>query len=139
MATRQGPEGSGLAIGGLSERTGCTAETIRYYERIGLMPPPPRTMGGHRVYDGPLAKRLGFICRSRSLGFTLKEVRELLHLVDAGDYTCRDVKSITQDHLGEVRRKIADLQKLEAVLRDAVTRCDGGNRRECPILETLYD
>lgn len=77
-----------LTIGMLSSRTGCNIETIRYYEQIGLLPPPPRSQGGHRLYEEDLRRRLGFIRRSRDLGFTLDETRGLLRLVDGGAYTC---------------------------------------------------
>jgi MerR family mercuric resistance operon transcriptional regulator len=76
-----------MTIGPLSEKTGCNIETIRYYERIGMMPKPPRTAGGHRVYREEHLKRLTFIRRSRELGFTLDQVRNLLLLVDGDDFT----------------------------------------------------
>ena len=81
-----------LTRGALAARTGCNIETIRYYERIGLLPPPPRSAGGHRLYGRDLVKRLTFVRRSRDLGFTLKEIRELLRLVDGGTYTCGEVE-----------------------------------------------
>src|SRR6266536_5346434 len=99
-------------IGALSKRTGCNIETIRYYERIRLMPPATRSDGGHRLYGEAEAKRLGFIRRTRQLGFTLDEVRTLLRLVDGGRYTCAQVKRITVHHLDDVRRKIVDLRKI---------------------------
>src|SRR3546814_9211187 len=79
-------------IGDLSGRTGVNIETIRYYERIGIMPEPPRSAGRQRVYDSGHIKRLAFIRRSRELGFSLDEVRALLTLVDGGDYTCGEVQ-----------------------------------------------
>src|SRR6266545_3171923 len=99
-----------LTIGTLSERTGCNIETIRYYERIGLMPRTARSAGGHRLYGEEHVKRLGFIRRSRELGFTLDQVRTLLALVDGRRYTCAQVKRITVEHLDEVHRKVADLR-----------------------------
>lgn len=129
--------GGRLTIGELSKRTGCIIETIRYYERIGLMPEPPRTEGGHRSYDGDHLKRLTFIRRGRELGFTLQEVRDLLRLVDAGDYTCDEVKAFTLDHVAEIGRKIEDLQRLERVLKDMAAQCDLGSVPECPIVEAL--
>jgi MerR family mercuric resistance operon transcriptional regulator len=127
-----------LTIGALSKETGCNIETIRYYERIGLMPRAPRTSGGHRLYDRERLKRLIFIRRSRELGFTLEEVRTLLKLVDGGRYTCAEVRTITIDHLGVVRRKIADLKRLERTLGDIVSRCKGGRVPECPIVDALF-
>ncbi|MDH3920601.1 MAG: MerR family transcriptional regulator, partial [Rhodospirillales bacterium] len=89
-----------LTIGALSKNTGCNIETIRYYERIGLLPAPPRSAGGHRLYGEVLLKRLTFIRRGRELGFTLDDIRGLLGLVDGGAYTCAEVKALTLDHLG---------------------------------------
>src|SRR5215470_13178632 len=77
-----------LTRGALAARTGCNIETIRYYERVGLLPPPPRSAGGHRLYGEGLIRRLNFVRRSRDLGFSVEEIRELLLLVDGGTYTC---------------------------------------------------
>ncbi len=127
-----------FTIGALSKGTGCHIETIRYYERIGLMPKPPRSPGGHRLYQDDHLRRLTFIRRSRELGFTLEEVRGLLRLVDGGSYTCAEVKTLTLDHAAEVRRKVADLRKLERVLKEMAAECEGGEVPECPIIDTLY-
>ncbi len=127
-----------FTIGALSEGTGCNIETIRYYERIGLMPKPSRSPGGHRLYEEDHLRRLTFIRRSRELGFTLEEVRGLLRLVDGGSYTCAEVKALTLDHAAEVRRKVADLRKLERVLKEMAAECDGGEVPDCPIIDTLY-
>lgn len=128
-----------LTIGGLSKRSRCNVETIRYYERVGLMPPPPRSTGGHRLYEKPHVQRLTFIRRSRELGFPLQEIRDLLALVDGGGLTCEQVKAITIGHAREVRRKIDDLRRMERVLRDVAARCDGGESPDCPIIETLFE
>ena len=128
-----------LTIGGLSRRTGCNIETIRYYERAGLMPAPPRSRGGHRLYDAGHEKRLVFIRRSRQLGFALDQIRALLGLVDGGDYTCAEVKATTLAHLDAVRGKIADLTRMAAVLDEMAARCDGGEVPACPILEALFN
>ncbi len=127
-----------FTIGALSKGTGCHIETIRYYERIGLMPKPPRSPGGHRLYEDDHLRRLTFIRRSRELGFTLEEVRGLLRLVDGGSYTCAEVKTLTLDHAAEVRRKVADLRKLERVLADMAAECEGGEVPECPIIDALF-
>jgi DNA-binding transcriptional MerR regulator len=81
-----------LGIGALSARTGVHVETVRYYERIGIMPTSPRTEGGHRIYDSDHLERLAFIRRARELGFSLDEVRGLLELVDGGGLTCGEVQ-----------------------------------------------
>ena len=128
-----------LGIGALSKRTGCNIETIRYYERIGLMPPPARSEGGHRVYGETYARRLGFIRRSRELGFTLDQIRTLLGLVDSRRHTCARVKRITVGHLDEIQRKVADLRKIERVLKEMAAQCDGGTVPACPIIDALFD
>ena len=135
MAPLSSPRG----IGALSKQTGCNVETIRYYERIGLMPPPARSEGGHRLYAEAQARRLGFIRRTRQLGFTLDEVRTLLRLVDGGRYTCAQVKRITVHHLQDVRAKVADLRKIERVLREMATQCAGGRVPKCPVIDALFD
>ncbi len=138
MSTPATARGAGLSIGSLSQRTGCNIETIRYYERIGLMPEPPRTAGGHRCYGKSHERRLGFIRRCRELGFSIEEIRVLLGLVDGGDYTCGEVKAVADRHLDDVRRKIADLKKLERTLKDVGLACDGSQVPECPIIDALY-
>ena len=128
-----------MTIGPLSEQTGCNIETIRYYERIGIMPPPPRTEGGHRVYREEHLKRLTFIRRSRELGFTLGEVRNLLLLVDGDEFTCDEVKTTTLEHADDVHQKIADLKRMEKTLRDTAAQCEGGKTPDCPIIDSLFD
>jgi len=127
-----------FTIGSLSRDTGCNIETIRYYERIGLMPKPPRSKGGHRLYEKDHLKRLSFIRRTRDLGFTLEEVRGLLRMIDGHDYTCVEVKVLTLNHLQEVQQKIADLRRLEKVLKTMAAECEGGNVPDCPIIDALY-
>ena len=127
-----------ITIGKLSEITGCNIETIRYYEHIGLLRKVPRSMGGHRLYGEEDIRHLTFVRRSRELGFTLHKVRDLLRHVDGGDYTCAEIKIIAIDHLAEVRRKLADLKRLERGLKDMIATCDGGDVPDCPILEALY-
>ena len=125
-------------IGVLSKRTGVKVETIRYYERIGILPKPPRTEGGHRAYDETFAKRLDFVSRSRQLGFPLEEIRSLLALVDEHEYTCADVRELTLRHATSVRRKIAGLRKLERTLKDMAAKCHGNHVPDCPIVDTLF-
>ncbi len=127
-----------MGIGALSRRTGCNVETIRYYERIGVLPAPPRTAGGHRVYGREHLKRLGFVRRARELGFTLPRVRELLRMVDGPDGTCDEVNEITLSHLAEVRRKIADLRRIEGALAAMAERCGGGEVPDCPVVDALF-
>ena len=128
-----------MAIGGfleLSQRTAVNIETIRYYERIGLFPSPPRTEGGHRLYSGAYLKRLVFIRRSRELGFALDEIRNLLGLVEGG-HACGEVQAAALAHLKNIRRKIGDLRRMERTLADTAARCEGGTAPDCPIIDVL--
>ncbi|SKA25004.1 MerR family transcriptional regulator, mercuric resistance operon regulatory protein [Enhydrobacter aerosaccus] len=139
MASTAIKDGKSLTRGALAARTGCNIETIRYYEQIGMLPPAPRSEGGHRLYGPDLVKRLSFIRRSRDLGFTLDEVRELLRFVDGGKYTCEQVEHLAIEHVHEVDRKISDLRRLKRVLEAMISRCSGGEVPRCPIIDTLYD
>jgi MerR family mercuric resistance operon transcriptional regulator len=125
-----------LSIGELSQRTGVNIETVRYYEKIKLLPPPPRTGGGHRAYADAHLRRLIFIRRSRELGFTLDEIRNLLGLVQGG-YTCGEVRDAALAHLTNVRSKIADLRRMERTLAETAARCEGGTAPNCPIVDVL--
>jgi MerR family transcriptional regulator, mercuric resistance operon regulatory protein len=125
--------------GELAERSGCNIETVRFYEKMALLPPPPRTAGGHRDYAEQHLKRLTFIRRARELGFRLDQVRELLGFVDRGDWTCAEVRALTLGHLTDVRRKIADLERLAGILEEMAAQCDGGAVPECPIVDALLD
>lgn len=121
----------------LARRTGCNLETIRYYEKIGMMPDPPRSASGYRIYDKGHVSRLRFILRARELGFAIEEIRGLLALVDGGTQTCAEVKERTERHLARVRAKIADLRRIERVLAATAARCAGNDVPDCPILEAL--
>src|SRR5713226_6413554 len=126
-----------ISIGDLSRRTGCNIETIRYYEKIGLLPAPARSAGGHRVFRIDHLRRLSFVRRARGLGFTLDAVRALLGLAEGRQRSCAEVRRLTEGHLGEIRAKIADLKRMERVLRDTVRLCADGGRPDCPIIEAL--
>lgn len=125
--------------GELAKASGCDGETVRFYEKRGLLPAPPRTRGGHRDYGPDHLSRLVFIRRSRELGFTLDQIRGLLALVDGGVWTCAEVRALTLDHLGEIRQKIADLQSLERVLDDVASRCTGKAVPDCPVIDALLE
>jgi MerR family transcriptional regulator, mercuric resistance operon regulatory protein len=127
-----------LGIGALSVRAGVHTETVRYYERIGIMPKPPRTEGGHRIYDADHLKRLTFIRRARGLGFSLEEVRGLLKLVDGGGLTCGEVQGMTLAHAADIRRKIDDLVRMERMLSEMAAQCEGGDVPQCPALDALW-
>ena len=128
-----------VTIGVLAKQTECHIETIRYYERIGLLSKPPRTQGGHRLYDKEQIKRLIFIRRSRELGLSLDEIRTLFILVDGERYTCREVKVVTEQHLRDVSKKISDLRRLQKTLRDISAECEGGLVPHCPIIDGLFE
>ena len=127
-----------LSRGLLAKKTGVNSETIRYYEKIGLMPDPPRTFGGHRTYGQSLQNRLSFIRRCRKLGFTINEIRELLELVDGGDYSCAEVLETTRTHLERIRFKIKELKKMEKTLKTISSHCSGKDIPECAIVEELW-
>lgn len=125
-----------FTIGRLSAGTGVNIETIRYYERIGLMAKPLRSNGGRRLYDGIASRRLGFIRRARELGFSIDEIRTLIAL-SGGKGRCADVHALTIQHLGDVRAKISDLKKLERTLAGTAERCARDASPECPIIDAL--
>ncbi|HWU79194.1 MAG TPA: helix-turn-helix domain-containing protein [Caulobacter sp.] len=129
--------GQVIQIGDLSRQTGCNIETIRYYERIGLIPEPPRR-GRYRSYDRDDVARLGFVRRARELGFTLDEVRALLGLAAVGQASCTEVRDLAAAHLTDVRERIADLRRMERVLASAVKACSAGKDQACPLIQTLY-
>lgn len=130
----------GLSIGQLAARSGVNLETVRYYEKIGLMPAPARTGGGHRSYDADHARRLAFIRRSRELGFGIEDIRALLGLAAPQRRSCDEVRAIASAHLRDVRAKLADLARLEARLAETVGRCQsGGPGPACAVLDLLED
>jgi MerR family mercuric resistance operon transcriptional regulator len=127
-----------IAIGELSRRTECNIETIRYYERIGLLPQPRRSSGRFRRYEAQDVARLRFIRRARQLGFTLDEVRALIRVATADGHNIRvEARSIAVAHVAEIRAKIADLQAMERILSDAICECESGRRLRCPLIEVL--
>lgn len=123
--------------GRLAKLTGCNIETIRYYEREGILPQPRRSEGGHRLYEPADVRRLRFVRRCRELGFSLEEIRGLLELVDGGRYSCGEVRDMTLRHAGEIRKKISDLRRMERILKEMASQCEGGDVPECPILDAL--
>jgi MerR family mercuric resistance operon transcriptional regulator len=126
-------------IGNLSKQSGVNIETIRYYEKIGVMPAPGRNAGGFRIYEPDHLKRLSFVRRGRQLGFSLDEIRSLLRLVDGHGYTCAEVHALMLSHLAEIRRKIRDLRRLQRAMAEMAARCSGESVPECPIVDALFD
>ncbi len=137
MPTITASRAENVAIGGLSRLTGVKIETIRYYERIKMLPPPPRTASGRRVYGSHEARILAFIRRSRELGFSLDEIRALLRPGGPERASCREVREIAARHLEDIRAKLGDLRKLERLLAKTVARCTGKTAPDCPVLEIL--
>jgi MerR family mercuric resistance operon transcriptional regulator len=127
----------GLLRAQLAALTGCNLETIRYYEKVGLLTAAPRSANGYRVYPPTLVRRLQFILRARELGFAMEEIRSLLSLTDQGTQTCADVKAKTELHLADTRRRIADLKRMERVLAVTVRGCSGQAVPECAVLDAL--
>jgi MerR family mercuric resistance operon transcriptional regulator len=126
-----------VKISEASQASGCHLETIRYYERIGLMPAPTRTGSGYRSYSEQDVERLRFITRGRDLGFSLDEIRSLMRLDQDGDLACEDVTRLAQQHLIDVQERIRDLQRVARELERTIRSCSGGVRAQCAILNAL--
>jgi Cu(I)-responsive transcriptional regulator len=126
-----------MKIGELARAADTKAETIRYYERIGLLPPPPRTAGNYRDYSVGHVRRLAFIRRARDLGFSIEQIRALLNLADQKEQSCEAVDAIAREHLAQVKRKLADLAALRRELESLIGQCRHGTVAECRILEAL--
>ena len=125
-----------MSIGWLGEQAGVNIETIRYYEKIGLLPEPGRTAAGYRQYDGGHLDRLRFIRRGRDLGFSIEAIRALLRLAEHPEQPCADADLLAGAHLAEVERKIAELGRLRDELRK-MADCHGGSVAECRIIDAL--
>jgi DNA-binding transcriptional MerR regulator len=130
---------SSLSIGELGRRTSCKVQTIRWYEEVGLLPPPARTGGGHRVYGQAHLARLDFIRHAREFGFTLDTIRALLALSDHPERPCEEVHSLASGQLAAVEDKLRRLETLRVELARMTDACRGGVAGECRILETLAD
>lgn len=126
-----------LTIGQLATRTGTKIETIRFYEKCGLLPAPSRTSGNYRSYEPSHLNRLSFIRRARDLGFSLDQIRALLDLSDDRSRSCDAIDAIAKEHLAEVNRKIADLNALRRELSNMITQCGHGTVANCQIIEAL--
>ncbi len=130
-----------LGIGELSRITGCNIETIRYYERLGLLYKAPRTEGGHRLYNTTNQQRLLFIIKARRLGFSLEQTREMLSLTENHERSCTEALDLVKSNLSEVKEKIAELRRIETALEQMASDCQGccPNARapECTIIDSL--
>ena len=130
--------GGEFGIGELARRTGCKPETIRWYERVGLLPAPPRSAGRFRRYDAAAVRRLRFVRRARALGFTLDRVRALLALAGQGREGCAAARRLAAGNLGDVRDKIRDLRAMERALAATVRRCAAGAAPGCAVIDALF-
>jgi len=126
-----------MRISKAATASGCHLETIRYYERIGLVPAPARTRSGYRSYGEDAVDRLRFVTRGRELGFSLEEIGSLLHLSESSDLPCAEVDQLARRHLEDIRAKLKDLRRMAAELERVIGSCSGGERAECTILGTL--
>ena len=127
-----------LTIGRLAQLAGVNLETIRYYERQGLLSAPPRTAAGYRLFPREAARRLRFIKRAQQLGFSLSEIRELLELRLKSGTKRVDMRLRAEAKIADINKKIGTLQDMKNALRQLTERCDGcGPLSECPILESL--
>jgi Cu(I)-responsive transcriptional regulator len=127
------------AIGQLAKAGGCKVQTVRYYEEIGLLPPPPRSAGGQRVYGQSHMDRLVFVRHARQLGFPLDAIRELLAVTDDPGQPCAAIDAIAKAHLAEVDSRITRLKALRGELARMIDQCRGGKVENCRIIEALAD
>ena len=128
-----------MKIGELAARAGANVETIRYYERIGLLPPPMRTGANYRDYGPTHVDRLSFICQARGLGFDIADIRSLLDLGADPEQDCGDVDQLATGHLRAVERKIEQLEQLGRELKRMLKHCRGGRVADCRIMQALSD
>lgn len=123
-----------LTIGKLAQAAGVNLETIRYYQRRGLLATPPRPPGGVRRYPAELLARLRFIKRAQQLGFSLREIRNLLSL---SQNDCRSTRALTEEHLADLDQRLHDLQRMRRMLRSLLKACRAGKDATCPIVDSL--
>jgi len=127
-----------MQIGAAAKASGCHIETIRYYERVGLLPRARRTGNGYRSYTAVEVERLSFITRGRELGFSLDEIKSLLSLSQDASLSCADVDSLARTHLAEIRQRVRALNRIAKELEQTIRGCSGGQRARCSILSALH-
>ena len=136
MHTRNHMRPAELPIGALAESAGVNVETIRYYQRRGLLEEPDKPPGGHRRYSVSAVKRVVFIKRAQQLGFTLEEVKALLRLEDG--QSCAETRALAEHKLAMIEERLADLNRMRRLLKNLISECAVGKRpRSCPIIATL--
>ena len=128
-----------MKIGHLSTTCGCPVETIRYFEKIGLLPAPSRGANGYRNYDESHKKWLHFILRSRALGFTQCEVRRLSDIAHQAQPTCGDVHELLIEHIVDVQTKLEELQRMQRALKRLKSKCQDGTLNDCPVIDELMN
>ncbi len=126
-----------MKISEAAAASGCHLETIRYYERVGLIPSPNRTQSGYRAYTPADVERLRFVTRGRELGFSLEEIRSLLRLNDDPKLSCGDVDALARVHLTDIKQRLEALTRMAGELERVIDQCAGGERDACTILGTL--
>lgn len=126
-----------MTIGQLAKSAGVKIETVRYYERIGLIAKPARSSSGHRNYSNEDMRHLIFVRRARDLGFSIEDIRALLKLAAPDQKPCAEVKSIASAHLNSLQAKLGDLIRLEKILVETIEQCSDDRSPACPILEML--
>jgi len=125
---------SGITIGRLARQAGLNIETIRYYQRRGLVATPRKPLGGIRRYTTETLTRLGFIKRAQELGFSLREIAELLKL---GDGSCKQTRALAEHRLTDIEKRIRDLESMRVTLAKLIRTCREGNQPPCPIIASL--
>jgi MerR family mercuric resistance operon transcriptional regulator len=136
MAMRDGGTPAGLPIGAVARAAAVNVETIRYYQRRGLLDEPEKPLGGHRRYEDSAVGRVSFIKRAQQLGFTLDEVKDLLYLEDG--QSCRETRLLAEHKLALIEARIGDLNRMRRLLKGLIAECAKGKRpRSCPIIATL--
>lgn len=131
--------GEQVSIGEMARAGECKVQTVRYYEQIGLLPEPPRSVGNQRLYSRGHLTRIRFIRHGRQLGFSLGRIRQILALSDDPGHSCEEVDGIARDHLREVESKIDRLNSLRKELKRMISECSGGRVADCRIVEVLAD
>jgi len=126
-----------MNIGEAAKASGVSAKMIRHYEAIGLIPAPPRSDAGYRIYDDPAVHTLRFIRRSRDLGFSIERISRLLALWQDRSRASADVKRLALAHVEELERKVRELQEMAATLKHLAQNCHGDDRPDCPIIASL--
>jgi len=126
-----------MRIGELARACDCPAETIRYYEKIGLLPQAARRANGYRSYEDTHQKWLQFILRSKELGFSQDEVRRLTDLAHQKQPACADVHELLEEHANDVHKRVRELKRMERALLRLKTQCQDGTLHDCPVIDEL--